>query len=51
MRKLIGRETPLEAIKKIAREEGMSTLRESALRTMFKGITTYNEVLRVTSEF
>ena len=50
MRKLIGRETPLEAIKKIAREEGMSTLRESALRTMFKGITTYNEVLRVTSE-
>ena len=50
IRKLIGRDPSLEAVRKIAREEGMSTLRENALRTMFKGITTYNEVLRITSE-
>ncbi len=49
-RKLISRETPLEAITKIAREEGMSTLRENAIRCMLKGVTTYSEVLRVTSE-
>jgi len=29
----------------------MSTLRESAIRNMLKGGTTYSEVLRVTSEF
>ncbi len=50
VRKLISRETPLEAITKIAREEGMSTLRENAIRSMLKGVTTYSEVLRVTSE-
>ncbi len=49
-RKLIGRETPLEALTKLAREEGMSTLRENAIRSMLKGVTTYSEVLRVTSE-
>jgi general secretion pathway protein E len=49
-RKLISRETPLEALTKLAREEGMSTLRENAIRCMLKGVTTYSEVLRVTSE-
>jgi general secretion pathway protein E len=49
-RKLISRETPLEALTKLAREEGMSTLRENAIRSMLKGVTTYSEVLRVTSE-
>jgi len=49
-RKLISRKTPLQAITKIAREEGMSTLRENAIRAMLKGVTTYSEVLRVTSE-
>ena len=49
-RKLIGKETPLQAITKVAREEGMSTLRENAIRTMLKGVTTYSEVLRATSE-
>jgi general secretion pathway protein E len=50
VRKLISRETPLEALTKIAREEGMSSLRENAIRAMLKGVTTYSEVLRVTSE-
>ncbi len=50
IRQHIGTQTSLESITKIAREEGMSTLRESAIRNMLKGITTYSEVLRVTSE-
>ncbi len=33
-----------------AREEGMRTLRESAVEKLLKGITTYQEVLRVTWE-
>jgi len=51
VRQLVGKQTSLEAITKIARQEGMSTLRENAIRTMIKGVTTYSEVLRVTSEF
>jgi len=50
VRQLVGKQTSLEAITKIARQEGMSTLRENAIRTMIKGVTTYSEVLRVTSE-
>ena len=37
-----------KSIKKVARAEGMGTLRENALRIMLKGLTTYQEVLRVT---
>ncbi len=51
VRKLVGRQTSVEEITKVARQEGMSTLRENAIRTMLRGITTYGEVLRVTSEF
>jgi general secretion pathway protein E len=51
IRKSVNRETSIDSITKVAREEGMSTLRENAIRTMLKGVTTYNEVLRVTSEF
>ena len=51
VRKLVGKETSIEAITKVARQEGMSSLRENAIRAMLKGSTTYNEVLRVTSEF
>jgi general secretion pathway protein E len=51
VRKLVGRQTSLEEITKVARQEGMSTLRENAIRTMLRGVTTYGEVLRVTSEF
>ena len=51
VRKLVGRQTSVEEITKVARQEGMSTLRENAIRTMLRGVTTYSEVLRVTSEF
>ncbi len=37
-------------IKKAALEDGMSTLREGAIRKLGNGITTFEEVLRVTSE-
>jgi len=33
-----------------AREEGMFTLRESAVKKLLEGATTYEEVLRVTWE-
>ena len=51
IRKIVNRKTSIDDITKVAREEGMSILRENAIRTMLKGVTTYNEVLRVTSEF
>jgi general secretion pathway protein E len=40
----------VDAIRAKAREEGMRTLRESAVAKLLKGITTYQEVLRVTWE-
>lgn len=49
VRRLVGNQASLEAITKVAREDGMSTLRENSIRTMLKGVTTYSEVLRVTS--
>ncbi|MBU2550395.1 MAG: GspE/PulE family protein [Proteobacteria bacterium] len=45
---LAGQEASL--IKRIARSEGMSTMRENALRVMVSGETTYQEVLRVTTD-
>lgn len=38
--------TPLE-IKKIARSNGMVTLRESAIKKLLQGVTTFDEVIRV----
>ena len=39
----------IEAIRTRAKEEGMVTLRQNAIAKMLEGITTYEEVLRVTS--
>lgn len=36
-------------IKQQAREEGMKTLREQGMEIVFKGLTTIEEVLRVTA--
>lgn len=38
------------ALRSVAKSEGMSTLRENALRLMAQGMTTYQEVLQVTAE-
>jgi general secretion pathway protein E len=50
IRKMTGADVDVDALRSKAREEGMRTLRESAVDKMLKGITTYQEVLRVTWE-
>jgi general secretion pathway protein E len=43
-------EADVEKLRARAREEGMFTLRESAIKRMLEGETTFEEVLRVTWE-
>jgi general secretion pathway protein E len=50
IRKLIKPECDTEAIRDMARKEGMVTLRENAIRKLLDGKTTYQEVMRVTWE-
>jgi len=50
IKKHIIAEADSEAIRDIARREGMVTLRENAINKLLQGITTYQEVLRVTWE-
>lgn len=50
LKQMTNAQTDLETIRSRAKEEGMSTLRESAIKKMIKGETTYQEVLRVTWE-
>jgi type IV pilus assembly protein PilB len=48
IRELIVDKAPSTKIKEVARKLGMITLRESALRKLINGITTVEEVIRVT---
>jgi general secretion pathway protein E len=50
LRSLTGVETDLAAIVSQTRKEGLVTLRENAVRKMLEGVTTLEEVLRVTWE-
>jgi general secretion pathway protein E len=50
VRKLIKPECDAEAIRDMARKEGMVTLRENAIGKLLEGRTTYQEVMRVTWE-
>jgi general secretion pathway protein E len=50
LKKLTTVNTDVEQLRARAREEGMFTLRESAIKKMLEGDTTYEEVLRVTWE-
>jgi general secretion pathway protein E len=50
IRGLTSAEADVDAIRRKAREEGMQTLRESAIDKLLHGVTTYDEVLRVTWE-
>jgi general secretion pathway protein E len=50
IRKLTVADAVVDALRAKAREEGMRTLRESAVDKLLKGVTTYEEVLRVTWE-
>jgi len=48
IRELIVEKAPSTKIKEVARKHGMITLRESALRKLMNGITTVEEVIRIT---
>lgn len=50
VRELINANADATEIAKAARIEGMETLRESAIRKLAKGITTFEEVIRVTAD-
>ncbi len=50
IQKLITDDTDIGLIRKTARQEGMITLRENAVKKLLDGTTTYEEVLRVTWE-
>ncbi len=47
---IISKDADLSAIRKKAREEGMVTLRENAVKKLVNGVTTLQEVVRVTME-
>ena len=49
IRKMTTPKTNIENIRIRAKEEGMVTLRENAIQKMLDGVTSYEEVLRVTS--
>jgi len=46
----ISPESDIRKIREVAREEGMVTMRENAVKKLLDGTTTYQEVLRVTWE-
>ncbi len=50
MRDLIAKNPSIDEIRRLAREEGMVTLREAGLRRVIEGVTTVDEMLRVTSD-
>jgi general secretion pathway protein E len=50
IRKLIMAHAAAGAIETVAREEGMTTLYENGLQKVLQGVTTLEEVMRVTSE-
>jgi general secretion pathway protein E len=49
-RRLISERSPAEKFKKVALRDGMMTLRNIAIKRMLGGVTTFEEVIRVTSE-
>ena len=50
IRKLIMKRADSKEILKAAQTDGMKTLRESAIRKLALGVTSYDEVIRVTTE-
>ena len=50
VKRLINKRAPASEIKKTAVDEGMMVLRELAIKKLGLGITTLEEVLRVTAE-
>ena len=50
IKKNIVPEADSETVREVARREGMITMRENAVQKLLEGVTTYEEVLRVTWE-
>ena len=50
IRELIAQNAPVDAIRDVAREKRMRTMRESGVELVKQGITTVEEVMRVTTE-
>ena len=50
IRELLQEKTDTDAVKKAAIADGMVVLRESAVKKMLDGVTTFDEVIRVTGE-
>ncbi|HAK59223.1 MAG TPA: hypothetical protein DCO77_02415 [Nitrospiraceae bacterium] len=50
IRELMQEKTDTDAVKKAAIADGMVVLRESAVKKMLDGVTTFDEVIRVTGE-
>jgi general secretion pathway protein E len=50
IRKLIVAKSSSREISKQAKNDGMMTLREAAIKKLAKGVTSFDEVLRVTVE-
>ena len=50
LKKLVVANAPSSELIKVAKQEGMKTLREDAWDKVLQGVTTYKEVLRVTGE-
>jgi type IV pilus assembly protein PilB len=48
MNHLTNRNGSLAELQKVALQEGMSTLKQSAVDKMLRGVTTFEEVVRVT---
>ncbi|HHL40691.1 MAG TPA: type II/IV secretion system protein [Deltaproteobacteria bacterium] len=48
MRSVITDDVPLDRVREVARQDGMRTLRENAIKKMLQGVTTYEEVATVT---
>jgi type II secretory ATPase GspE/PulE/Tfp pilus assembly ATPase PilB-like protein len=50
IQRLITNRASADEIRKLAREQGMKTLREAAVEKVLSGVTTAEEVIRVTLE-
>ena len=50
LKKMVAANDPSSELVKVAKQEGMKTLREDAWEKVLAGITTYQEVMRVTGE-
>jgi general secretion pathway protein E len=50
MKDLLVQQAPISVVKKAARERGFTSLRDSAVALVFQGLTTIEEIDRVTPE-